>query len=78
MKGQGNIFGLKISGEVLSKLESRGFHATCLSTYDFTSLYTTFPHNLIKNIDLIISGSSKRSSKTMVHFILLLTIRKLF
>ena len=38
----------KNSGEVLSKLKCRGFHATSLSTYDFFTLYTTLPHNLIK------------------------------
>ena len=32
------------SGEVLSKLKSRGFHATSLSTYDYSTLYT---HNSI-------------------------------
>ena len=37
------------SGEVLNKLKSRGFHATSLSTYDFSTLYTTLPHNLIKD-----------------------------
>ena len=36
------------SGEVLNKLKSRGFRATSLSTYDFSTLYTTLPHNLIK------------------------------
>ena len=46
---------LKNSGEVLSKLKSRGFRATSLSTYDFSTLYTTLPHNLIKEklLDLI-------------------------
>ena len=31
------------------------FNATSLSTYDFSTLYTTLPHNLIKDklIDLI-------------------------
>ena len=38
----------KNSGEVLSKLKCRGFRATSLSTYDFSTLYTTLPHNLIK------------------------------
>ena len=37
----------KKSGEVLSKLKCRGFRATSLSTYDFSTLYTTLPHNLI-------------------------------
>ena len=36
------------SGEVLNKLKSRGFRATSLSTYDISTLYTTLPHNLIK------------------------------
>ena len=39
---------LKPSLEVLSKLKSRGFLATSLSTYDFPTLYTTLPHNLTK------------------------------
>ena len=36
------------SGEVLNKLKSRGFRATSLSNYDFFTLYSTLPHNLIK------------------------------
>ena len=35
---------IKESGDVLSKLKSRGFRATSLSTYDFSTLYTTLPH----------------------------------
>ena len=40
---------------VLSKLKSRGFRATSLSTYDFSTLSTTLPHNLIREkfLDLI-------------------------
>ena len=37
----------KNSGEVLNKFKCRGFRATSLSTYDFSTLYTTLPHNLI-------------------------------
>ena len=50
MKGQvKNLFwSIKNSGEVLNKLKSRGFRATSLSTYDFSTLYTTLPHNLNK------------------------------
>ena len=46
---------IKYSGEVLSKLKSRRFRATSMSTYDFSTLYTTLPHNLIKEklLDLI-------------------------
>ena len=36
------------SDETLNKLKSRGFLASGLSTYDFSIIYTTLPHNLIK------------------------------
>ena len=39
----------KNSCEVLNKLKSRGFNASCLSTYDFSTCYITLPHNLIKD-----------------------------
>ena len=51
-----NLFwSIKNSGEILDKLKARDFNATSLSTYDFSTLYTTLPHNLIiyKLIDLI-------------------------
>ena len=44
-----NLFGsIKNSGKILNKLKSIGFLASSLSTYDFSTLYTTLPHNLIK------------------------------
>ena len=44
-----NLFwSIKNSGEILNKLKSRGFLASGLSTYDFSTLYITLPHNLIK------------------------------
>ena len=46
--GKNLFWSIKNSGEILNKLKSRGFLASCLSTYDFSSLYTTLPHNLIK------------------------------
>ena len=49
MKGQVKFFwSIKNSGEVINKLKLRRFHATSLSTYNFSTLYTTLPHNLIK------------------------------
>ena len=42
------FWSIKNSGEILIKLKSRGFLAPGLSTYDFSTLYTTLPHNLIK------------------------------
>ena len=61
---------IKYSGEVLSKLKCRWFRATSLSRYDFSTLYTISPHNLIKEklLDLI-EWTFKRALKTMVHSI---------
>ena len=41
--------------EILYKLKTKGFQASNISTYDFSTLYTTLPHNLIRNqlVDLI-------------------------
>ena len=46
--GKKLFWSIKNSGEILNKLKSRGFLASCLSTYDFSTLYTTLPHNIIK------------------------------
>ena len=46
--GKHLFWSIKNSGEVLNKLKSRGLRATSLSTYDFSTRYTTLPHNLIK------------------------------
>ena len=45
----------KNSTEILNKLKSKGFQGSTVSTYDFSTLYTTLPHNLIGNqlVDLI-------------------------
>ena len=47
--GKNLFWSIKNSSEVLNKLKSRGFHASSLSTYDFSTLYSTLPHNLIKD-----------------------------
>ena len=48
-------FGLfKIQMKLFRQLKARDFNVTSLSTYDFSSLYTTLPHNLIK--DKLIDG----------------------
>ena len=53
--GKNLFWFFKNSGEILDKFKARDFNATSLSTYDFSTLYTTLPHNLIKDtlIDLI-------------------------
>ena len=56
---------IKNSGEVLSKLKDIGYQATSWSTYDFSTLYTTLPHNLIKEklTDLIERTFYKKEGK---------------
>ena len=39
--GKNLFWSIKNSGEILNKLKSRGFLASGLSTYDFSTLYTT-------------------------------------
>ena len=49
------FWSIKNSNEVLNKFKSNNFRASKLSPYDFSTLYTTLPHHLIKDklIDLI-------------------------
>ena len=49
------VWSIKNSNEVLNSFKSRNLKASKLSTYDFSTLYTTLPHHLIKDklIDLI-------------------------
>ena len=63
--GKNMFWPIKNSGEVLSKLKDIGYQATSLSTYDFSTLYTTLPHNLIKekHLDLIERAFYKKESK---------------
>ena len=49
MSGKNLFWSIKNSCEVLNKLKFRGYRASSLSTYDFSTLYTTLPHNLIKD-----------------------------
>ena len=74
------FWSLKDSGEVLSKLKCRGFRVTSLSTYyDFSTLYTTLPHNLIKEklLDLI-EWTFKRALKNYGSLYLACNDRKAF
>ena len=63
--GKNMFWPMKNSGEVLSKLKDIGNQATSLSTYDFSTLYTTLAHNLIKEklLDLIERTFYKKESK---------------
>ena len=49
MSGKSLFWSIKNFGEILNKLKWRGFRAPIiLSTYDFSTLYTTLPHNKLK------------------------------
>ena len=47
--GKNLFWSIKNSGEILDQLKASDFNATSLSTCDFSTLYTTLPHNLIKD-----------------------------
>ena len=65
--GKKLFWSIKNSGEVLNKLKSRGFRATSLSTYDFSTLYTTLAHNLIKEkLINLIEWTFKRESSPYI------------
>ena len=53
--GKNLFWSIKNFDGILDKLKARDFNASSLSTYDFSTLYTTLPHNYIidKLIDLI-------------------------
>ena len=46
--GKKLFWSIKYLGEILDKLISKGFLASTLSTYNFSTLYTSLPHNIIK------------------------------
>ena len=74
--GKNMFWPIKNSGKVLRKLKDIGYQATSLSTYNFSTFYTTLPHNLIKEklLDLIERTFYKRK----VSYTLLVMIRKRF
>ena len=46
------FWSIKNSEEILNNLKSKGFLVSCVSTYDFSTLFTTFLHNLINEKQL--------------------------
>ena len=48
--GENLFWSIKNSGEILDKLKAREFNATNLSTYDFSTLNITLPHNLESSV----------------------------
>ena len=68
MSGKNLFWSIKNSCEVLNKLKSRGFRASSLSTYGFSTLYTTLSHNFIKDklVDLI-ERTFQREGSLLLH-----------
>ena len=66
--GKNLFWSFKNSSEILDKLKARDFNATSLSTYDFSTLYTTFPHNLIKkNLLILLKEPSREKGPLNLH-----------
>ena len=62
------FWSIKNSNDVLNKYKSKQFQASKLSTYDFSTLYTTLPHQLIKDklIDLINRTFIRKNTQCLV------------
>ena len=67
--GKNLFWSIKNSGEILNKLMYRGFLVSGLSTYDFSTLYTTLPHNLIKkNLTELIEQTFNREGSLYLAY----------
>ena len=65
--GKNLFWSIKNSGDVLNKLKTRNFQAFSLSTYDFSTLYTSLPHNLIRDkLISLIEKTFAREKKTFI------------
>ena len=73
--GKNLFWSIKNSGEILDKLKARDFNATSLSTYDFSTLYTTLPQLKINLLILLKEPSREKALLTLhvvteMHFLL--------
>ena len=66
--GKTLFWSIKNSGEFLDKLKARDFNTNSLSTFDFSTLYTTLPHNLIKiNVLILLKEPSREKALLTLH-----------
>ena len=65
--GKNLFWSIKNSGGILDKLKARGFNATSLSTYDFSTLNTTLPHNLKINLLILLKEPSREKALLTLH-----------
>ena len=63
-----NLFwSIKNSGDVIDKLKSINFQANTISSYDFSNMYTTLPHDKIKDrLSKLIKWCFNREGKTYI------------
>ena len=65
--GKKLFWSIKNSGEFLAKLENKRFIASSVSTYDFSTLYTSLPHKLIKEKLLkLVRDTFKRENQLFI------------
>ena len=48
-EGINHFWFIKNSTEIFNKLKTKGFQASTIPTYDFSTICTALPHNLIRN-----------------------------
>ena len=67
--GKNLYWSIKNSGEILDKMKARYFNVASLSTYDFSTRFTTLPLNLIKEklIDLIEKTLKREGSPYLAY-----------
>ena len=65
--GKHLFWSIKNSGDILDKLKIKNYKVSSVSTYDFSTLYTTLPHNLIN--DKITALIQKTFAREKVAFL---------
>ena len=65
--GKHLFWSIKNSGDVLDKLKIKNYMVSSVSTYDFSTLYTTLPHNLITDkLNALIQKTFARENDTFL------------
>ncbi len=65
--GKHLFWSIKNSGEILDKFKIKNYKVTSVSTYDFSTLYTTLPHNLINDkLTALIQKTFARENATFL------------
>ena len=63
------FWSIKNSSEILNKLKSKGFLASSVSTYDFSTLYTTLLYNIFKEkLTELIEQTTNREGSLYLAF----------